>query len=533
MRSLCWFGALALFAFALMVAPASADPPAEKKPAAAKKADKPAKKAANKDTKKPAATPAKKKDEPKKEEPKKPEEAKKAAPATHTVKKTLVKTTIELDGVLEAEKAEEVAVKPEEWTALSVLRAAPHGAYVRKGDVILELDPEKLDRAIADLRKDMEINSCSIKQAEEQLKALEKTVPMDMDAGARAAKLAQEDMDLYFNVDRPFSLKATDFSLRSVKEYVEYQEEELRQLEKMYKADDITEETEAIVLKRGRDAVDRARFQLESAKINYDQTLKYGIPRRDVEVREGTQRRLLEWERNKVVIPLELSKQRLEMDKLKMQRTQVEERMKRLLADRELLTVKAPIDGIVYYGKITRGRTSDANAFAEALRPKGGISPQQVVMTVVQPRPMCIRANFGEGDLHDMRPNLKGIATPPSFPDLHLPVTVETTSDIPVSPGAFETKLSVKLEGGTKLLMPGMTCRIKLIPYLKKDALTVPPSAIVTDEVDDQKQSVEVLQKDGSIKSCPVTVGRKTDKQVEILSGISEGDQVVIEPKKS
>jgi HlyD family secretion protein len=233
-----------------------------------------------------------------------------------------------------------------------------------------------------------------------------------------------------------------------------------------------------------------------------------------------------------VTIPLELNKQRLEMDKLRLQRSQVEERLKHLVADRELLTVKAPIDGIVYYGKITRGRTSDANALAESLRPKGGISPQQVVMTVVQPRPMCIRANFAEGDLHDMRPNLKGTATPPAFPDLRLPVTVDTTSDIPVSPGTYETKLNVEVKGATKLLMPGMSCKIKLMPYVKKDALTVPPSAVVTDELDDQKQTVEVLEKDGTTKTRPVTVGRKTDKQVEILKGLSEGEQVVTEPKK-
>jgi multidrug efflux pump subunit AcrA (membrane-fusion protein) len=80
--------------------------------------------------------------------------------------------------------------------------------------------------------------------------------------------------------------------------------------------------------------------------------------------------------------------------------------------------------------------------------------------------------------------------------------------------------------------MPGMSCKVKLTPYLKKDALTVPPSAVVTDELDDQKQTVEVLEEDGTTKTRQVTVGRKTDKQVEILKGLNEGDQVVIEPKK-
>ena len=102
-------------------------------------------------------------------------------------------------------------------------------------------------------------------------------------------------------------------------------------------------------------------------------------------------------------------------------------------------------------------------------------------------------------------------------------MTLDTTSDIPTSPGSYEAKLNVELKGGTKLLMPGMSCKVKLTPYLKKDALTVPPSAVVTDELDDQKQTVEVLEKDGTTKTRPVTVGRKTDKLVEILSGTERG----------
>ena len=136
------------------------------------------------------------------------------------------------------------------------------------------------------------------------------------------------------------------------------------------------------------------------------------------------------------------------------------------------------------------------------------------------------------GGFARLRPNLKGTATPVAFPDLRLPVTVDTTSDIPTGPGSFEAKLTVDLKKGAKLLMPGMACKVKLMAYLKQDALTVPPSAVVTDELDDQKQTVEVLEKDGTTKTRAVTIGRKTDKQVEILKGLSEGEEVVTEPKK-
>ena len=54
----------------------------------------------------------------------------------------------------------------------------------------------------------------------------------------------------------------------------------------------------------------------------------------------------------------------------------------------------------------------------------------------------------------------------------------------------------------------------------------------MTDELDEHKQSVQVLEKDGKTKDRPVTIGRKTDKQVEILKGLEEGEKVVLEPAK-
>jgi multidrug efflux pump subunit AcrA (membrane-fusion protein) len=153
-------------------------------------------------------------------------------------------------------------------------------------------------------------------------------------------------------------------------------------------------------------------------------------------------------------------------------------------------------------------------------------------MTVVQPRPLCIRATAPENLLADLRQGLKGTAVPTGYPDMKLPATIDRVGDVPVSPGNFDAKLRVELKGKTKGLAPGMTCKVKFTAYLKKDAICVPPSTLIADELDEQKQSVKVLEKDGKTTSRPVTIGKKTDKQVEILGGLSEGEQIVLEPSK-
>ena len=286
------------------------------------------------------------------------------------------------------------------------------------------------------------------------------------------------------------------------------------------------------MLRRARDTVERAKFNVEMVKLNHDLALQFLIPRTKDNVTDLAQRKQFDWEKNKVEMPLALQKQRLEVEKLRVQRERSDDKLKKLLADREMMTVKSPADGIVYYGKCVRGRFSDSTALGESLRRNGAIQPNQVVMTVVQPRPMFIRAAVPEEQLHNLRPGLKGIATPTAYPDLKLAATIDRVSDVPTAPGSFDARLAVTLDRKAKELMPGMACKVKLTPYLKKDAISVPPKCVTTDEIDDQKQFVYVLDKDGKPAKVDVTVGKKTDKQVEILKGLAEGDKVLLEAPK-
>jgi hypothetical protein len=353
-----------------------------------------------------------------------------------------------------------------------------------------------------------------------------------LEAGQRAAQVAEEDSKHYFDVDHNFALKSAEYNLKAAKEGLEYQEEELRQLEKMYKADDITEESEEIVLKRARTAVDRAKFSLEAALMTHEHTLKYVIPRNDEQVKDSTRRKLLEWEKSKVDLPLALQRQRLEVEKLRMQSAQSQAKLNRMTADREAMTIKSPADGIVYYGKWTNGKPADSTPLADSLRAHGTIQPHQVVMTVVQPRPVLIRGQIAESLLCSLHGGMRGTSIPTGYPDRTLSARIDRVGDIPLSPGNFEVRMTVDLKDKAKWLVPGMTCKVKFVSYQKKDALCVPPSTLITDDQDEQKKSVKVLNKEGKAESRPVTIGKKTDSQVEILDGLNEGDQVLLDPSK-
>ena len=232
-------------------------------------------------------------------------------------------------------------------------------------------------------------------------------------------------------------------------------------------------------------------------------------------------------------LPLALDKQRLDVAKQKVQLVRSKERLKNLLADQELMTIKAPTDGYVYYGRCQRGKFNEITSMQESLRRGGSVMAQRAILTIVEPRPIFIHSTASEDRLQYLRVGMDGKATPTGYPELKLDVTVDELGKIPLAMGSFDLQLSLDLtEQPAKVILPGMACKIKLIPYSKADALVVPPKTVQTDPLDDEKQFVYLQTKDGKSEKRDVTIGKQTDKLTEILKGLSEGDKILLEPPK-
>ncbi|MGD0655793.1 MAG: hypothetical protein ABSA16_15755 [Thermoguttaceae bacterium] len=508
-------------------AAATADKPAKEEPAAKPAKEEPAPAAAKPAKEEPAPAAAK----PAKEEP----AAAPAPPAapTYTVKREPFKIQFELDGFFESRDMTEIIFHPEEWTSFIIVQAAEHGARVKKGDVLLEFDSEKIDKAIADLRTERQITEVALKQAEDQLSVLEKSTPLDLESSQRAQRLAEEDQKNYSETARPMEIKTMDKMVTIYSQQLEYARQELEQLEKMYKADDLTEETEKIVLQRARNTVDRVAFYLEREEYERDQIMKYQLPRMDEQIKEAVQRKTLAWNKDKVELPLTLEKLRLEVPKQKVQLVRSKERLKNLLADQELMKIKAPADGYVYYGRCQRGKFNEIASLTETLRRGGNAMPHHALMTIVEPRPLFIHSTISEDRLQYIRNGMDGKAWPTGYPDIKLDVTVDEVGKVPFSLGSFDLQLSLDLEDQlSKVILPGMSCKIKLMPYSKSEALIVPPKLVSTDTLDDEKHFVYLQTKDGKSEKRDVTIGKQNDKQMEILKGLSEGDKILLEPPK-
>ena len=219
-------------------------------------------------------------------------------PATAKVEKGPFKIEVNLTGVFEAEHMTEVSIKPKAWVLpLVVERAVELGTPVKKGDILVEFDHDKIDKAIQDAEVEVALGELALKHAEQELPLLEKALPIDLTAAERAKAQADEDLKKFLEIDRSRSERNAQFTVKRSVEFLEYSKEELRQLEKMYRSKDLTEETEEIILRRQRFQVEMGEFNLKEAELRRDQTLKIDLPRQEERLRESAVKQSIDLEK--------------------------------------------------------------------------------------------------------------------------------------------------------------------------------------------------------------------------------------------
>jgi RND family efflux transporter MFP subunit len=451
--------------------------------------------------------------------------------ATHKVEKKPFRIERTIKGILAPEEAVEISYRPlpslqppPSQGPLTIRQIAEHGARVKQGDVLVAFDTIKLDEVLDDLEKDKKVLDAGIKLAEEDLPLFEKAAPTELAAAEFAKKRADEELSYFLDIGRAQSVKSADMMLKMAKFYVEYAEEELRQLEKMYKANDLTEETEKIILRRQQNYLEMERFFYQQSLISHDYLMKYTLPNREKLLRE-TQIKLGQTldKARKTLVPTTIQK-RASLAKMRHDQEKNAQRLERLRKDRVAMTVRAPSDGVVYHGKFHKGQWTLSGAQESKLAPRGTVMPDEVFLTVVKPRPVVVHLSIEEKDVHLLKPGAKGTAKVLYDPDRKLPARVTKLATVPTAPGKYDAVVALDADEGQ--LMPGMGCTVKFVPYVKKDALTVPTKAV---HEEDDRYVVYVARKDGKPETRQVTTGRADDGQTEILTGLSEGEEILLD----
>ena len=453
-------------------------------------------------------------------------EAKK--PETFEVEAKAFKVDVEAEGVFVADETAEVALRPEVWSAFKVVEAVPHGKRVRKGDVLVKFDDKDIEKAIAEKSLERRTGELALMAAEEDFPRLEKSIALTYDEAKRQYDEAQDEKKRFDDTMRDMSERMAKYYLQSSEQQFQNVNEEYEQLKKMYDADELTEETEEIVLQRQKFEVEAAKLFLEYAKINHKYTTEISIPQREESLKTAVETSKIAFDRASMAKSLGVNQQRYELEKMRETRAKAVDSHAKLLADRALMTLKAPTDGIVYYGRAVNGRWGEVSSQESKLIPFGTVMPNSVVMTIVNDRPMYVETAVGEKELPTVKAKQPAVASPVADAEIELKAEVARVADVPGAGNKFAVRIDLKSNDEPDWLMPGMTCRTTITVYDVKDAIVIPVELLQADD-DNPKQKYVMLQVEGEQDPVrrDVKVGKTKEKEAEIVKGLAVGDLIV------
>ena len=443
------------------------------------------------------------------------------------VKKT-IRNTITLKGFIEDPDAIPISIDTQSWADLRVSVPPKHGKEVKKGEIIMELDMDKIRTHLQFLSHDLNILDLNKEILQAEIKLAEELAPLEKAELDRFEKYVKEDYSRYKDIYLPFDKRSAAMSLKSSEQYLAYAAEELNQLKKMYEADDLTEETEEIILQRAQYQYERAKFSHEAAKIRNEETLQVQLPRGKTATDNNFNREKLSLQTLRKIKPAELNRKKLEGKKMIEERKQFAINKEKIEMDlKQMHPIKSPSHGLLFWGTFDRGKWSGGATLKSKLRKGGTIKAYEDFITICPSKRLRARLNLPEKNLHQVKVGNEAELSLASADDSKMPASIKDISKSPVMPGIFDLSADILLPKGFIPPVPGSACTLECVTYYREDAITLPSSVIHTEENDPESNFIYIVNKNGKNLKKAIEVGRKSGESVEILSGVRLGMKVL------
>ncbi|MES2923397.1 MAG: hypothetical protein V4819_17715 [Verrucomicrobiota bacterium] len=415
-------------------------------------------------------------------------------------------------------------IDPKAWTDFKIVQITDHGTHVVKGDVLVRFDTEEIDKKLEDARRAVETGTLSLAQAELESKILQETATNKLEAVRRAAEIAKEENTYFTETRRKAGEETAAQALKRSEQILSNQREELKQLSKMYEADDITEDTEEIILVRQQDAVASAEFALRMEILDHKRTFGVTLPREAKTLADNERDTAISLKKAEVEIPRSIELNKLALESLKTANLRAKSDLAELEADRSQFEFKAPADGTFYHGPIENGRWTTGDIVKTLVlqgRPPVNKAYATFVPATAKLGLVCF---LDDATARSLKPELTGIAVLAGREDVEIPVKLAKLAVAPSPDGTYRADLSITWP---KDLTPaaGATAQIRLISYQQPAAIVIPTKAL---HFDASGWTVEIKLADGKTERRPVKRGRVSQEETEILSGLEVGQVIVI-----
>jgi multidrug efflux pump subunit AcrA (membrane-fusion protein) len=443
-----------------------------------------------------------------------------AGKALHTMKPGDLVLKLEREGRIDSAEHVKVRLIPAAYGGgFEVAQIVQRSGRVAKGDVILRLDGKALQKDLEAAKLALDHATRHMAIAQQEAAVLKESNQQRLEQVAKARVQAEKELEIWEKFDGPDMVKSQELSNRQREYGLADQKEELAQLESMYQGTHLAKETKEIVLERNRRSVAMSESWLELARNDDVVAKQYRYPQRDMAVRDAARWAAADEAHTKVNLAASEERKKMELENAAKALREAQERVTKLESDLELLTVTAPVDGVMTNIE---------------LEPRDIVNARQTICEILNPNALLVKFNATAADLRVLNGGVTGktaeTAEPPHFkvslpeyPDVQLEGAVRDVATLGVhTDNATHFPVVVALRGESLLLRIGLRCKL-YASHTMSNVLTMPLSAITWEN----GEAHCTVKTNGAVEQRIVTLGPADDKMVAVVSGLSAGDKVV------
>lgn len=449
-----------------------------------------------------------------------------SAEPTHIVKKGKLALDIQAEGMLLPVEPFELKLRMKAYNGpLTIVSIAPAWGKVKAGDVLLELDPTNLKWAMEEAENGLATAKANLKKAEADAELASKAEALSLRMQQDAVKNAESAWKWWESVDGPLMLQAADLQVKYAADSVGDQDDELEQLRKMYKSEELTNATADIVIKRAVRSLERAKISLKNQQEHREKVKAHDYPIARQRVLDALEQARQQLASVQVAQAQAAVARKGSLASTRIAVEQAEKRVAELREDAELFAVKSPIEGVVMYGQVAKGMWQGGDP--KGMKAGEKLAAGQAVLGVFTPGKMRMELELGEKQGGWVKKGMKAKVTPAAAPTKSYEATCAAASAMPLGAGAavLGFQLPLTLPEVDRQLLPGMKANVHIEAGPAQDLLLVPMKAVVDGKV-------RVKGKDGKVEVRDVVVGQTDGQNVEVRSGLEEGEEVMLEGKK-
>ena len=428
-------------------------------------------------------------------------------------------------GELKAERSKIIA--NEVGLPAIIKQVAPHGALVKKGEVIIQFECEELLERIAQQELTVTSAQNDLIQATENLELKKREVDYNIQKAERTLVDAENALQRYIegewdqkrgNFESELALAQRRLKLAQDKLDFKLKANEMPELQMPYSKNDI----EADTLE-----VQSLELAVTKSKASLNMLIQYDDPgeRRKLAAAVDDARLSLEKARIEKKTQLMVHEQSVKTRTFALSTHQ--QRMKELQDSCEKLVVTGEESGLVLYDT---GRAWWLNIVVEV---GAKINPRQQVIVQPDLSTLQVVTRVSESYYSQVKPGTPARVRVDALPDRVLMGKVASVSPQPEQPDRrmnpnvkfFGVKIDLDEPPQTLGLKPNMNAQVELELAALDNVLQVPSAAVF---VEQERSFCYLRNPAGRVERRTVKVGKMSNERIEILEGLVEGDEVLL-----